>query len=292
MTQSHASRRIGASSNFSEIITEYRLCALPSDDVLRGLATAGVDLAALVRRWQTRPLDVPRIDRVIFDDRGGFEFARYRNDVRDAGAMIFIVRDHIGDAIDLAAWGPPRPPALWIARGSMLGSENLFGFRMREALEVHPTPLEWLRAGCQGVVIIDPQKPLTIAPRSTATGKFRGPWACSPPHIGSETNSHSGACLCRQEGGMNELVDLEQAERILASSPVQRLRMCQGHRRPAFISWGPFTMNSSGLTHTTVRGKGTRKGRPRAWCQEHSRFSATPRSEQPTVGALASLAGC
>ena len=39
----------------------------------------------------------------------------------------------------------------------MLGAENLFGFRMREALEIHPTPLEWLRAGCRGVVIIDPQ---------------------------------------------------------------------------------------------------------------------------------------
>ncbi len=145
-------------SNFSEITAECRLCALPSDDVMRCLATAGVDLAALVRRWQTRPLDIPRIDRVIFDDRGGFEFARYRNDRRGTGAMIFIVRDHIGDAIDLAAWGPPRPLALWIARGSMLGSENLFGFRMREALEVHPTPLEWLRAGCQGVVVIEQQK--------------------------------------------------------------------------------------------------------------------------------------
>jgi hypothetical protein len=142
----------------SEIVAECRLCALPGDDVLRVLATAGADLAALIRRWQTRPLDIPRIDRVIFDDRGGFEFAQYRNDRRGTGAMIFIVRDHIGDAIDLAAWGPPRPPALWIARGSMLGSENLFGFRMREGLEVHPTPLEWLRAGCQGVVMIEPQK--------------------------------------------------------------------------------------------------------------------------------------
>ena len=142
------------------------MCALPSDDVLRCLATAGVDLAALVRRWQTRPLDIPRIDRVIFDDRGGFEFARYRQGVRDAGAMIFIVRNHIGDAIDLAAWGPPRPLALWIARGSMLGSENLFGFRMREGLEIHPTPLEWLRAGCQGVVIIEPQKSADLLRRA------------------------------------------------------------------------------------------------------------------------------
>jgi hypothetical protein len=154
------------SGSFSEIIAEHRLCALPSDDVKRRLATDGVDLAALARRWQTRPLDIPRIERVIFDGRGGFEFARYRQGVRDAGAMIFIVRNHIGDVIDLAAWGPPRPLALWIARSSMLGSENLFGFRMREALEVHPTPFEWLLAGCQGVVILDPAKAAPLLRRA------------------------------------------------------------------------------------------------------------------------------
>ena len=161
-----AAARGRSGQGLSEIIAEYRLCALPSDDVRRCLATAGVDLAALVRRWQTRPLDIPRIDRVIFDGRGGFEFARYRTGVPETGAMIFIVRDHIGDAIDLTAWGPPRPLALWIARGSMLGSENLFGFRMREALEVHPTPLEWLRAGCQGVVVIEQQKSADLLRRA------------------------------------------------------------------------------------------------------------------------------
>ena len=156
----------GASSNISEIIAEHRLCALPSDDVKRWLATAGVDLAALAQRWQTRPLDIPRIERVIFDGRGGFEFARYRQGVLDAGAIIFIVRNHIGDAIDLAAWGPPRPPALWMTRGALLGAENLFGFRMREALEVHPTPLQWLRAGCHGVVILDPAKAAPLLRRA------------------------------------------------------------------------------------------------------------------------------
>jgi hypothetical protein len=155
-----------ASSNISEIIAEYRLCPLPSDDVRRCLATAGVDLAALVRRWQTRPLDIPRIDRVIFDGRGGFEFARYRQGVRDAGAMIFIVRNHIGDVIDLAAWAPPRPPALWMTRGALLGAENLFGFRMREALEVHPTPFDWLRGACGGVVILNAAKAASLLRRA------------------------------------------------------------------------------------------------------------------------------
>jgi hypothetical protein len=150
----------------SDVLAEHALGALPSDDVLHGLAAAGVELAALIRRWQRRPLEVPRLDSVIFDARGGFEFARYRNGIPDTGAMIFIVNDPISDAIDLAAWAPPRAPALWTARGSMLGAENLFGFRMREALEIHPTPIEWLRAACRGVVIIDPQKSADLLRRA------------------------------------------------------------------------------------------------------------------------------
>jgi hypothetical protein len=152
--------------DFSEIKAEHSLCALPSDDVLRGLAAAGVDLAALIRRWQSRTLDVPRIDRVVFDGCGGFEFARYRNGIPDSGAMIFIVKDHIGDVIDLAAWAPPRPLALWMARGALLGSENLFGFRMREALEVHSTPLDWLRSACNGVVILNAAKAASLLRRA------------------------------------------------------------------------------------------------------------------------------
>jgi hypothetical protein len=81
--------------------------------------------------------------------------------------MIFVVRDHIGDPIDLAAWnGGLGTPALWCSRGSMLGAENLFGFRICETLEIHPTPLEWLRAACRGVVIIDPQKSADLLRRA------------------------------------------------------------------------------------------------------------------------------
>jgi hypothetical protein len=155
-----------SSRSFSEILAEHALGKLPSDDVLRGLAAEGVDLAALTRSWQRRPLDVPRLDRVIFYDRGGFEFARYRNGVPDTEAMIFVVNDDISDVIDLAAWARPHPPALWMARGSMLGAENLFGFRMREALEVHETPLEWLRAACNGVVVINVAKAASLLRRA------------------------------------------------------------------------------------------------------------------------------
>ena len=56
---------------------------------------------------------------------------------------------------------------------------------------------------------------------------------------------------------MDELIDLEQAVRILDSNPEPP--GCRDDLLPAFISWGRFTMNSSGLTLTIMRGKGDTK---------------------------------
>ena len=96
---------------------------------------------------------------------------------------------------------------------------------MREGLEVHPTPLEWLRAGCHGVVILDPAKAAPLLRRAAPLQ------ASSVAHgrvlrkiLDVKPDSDSRARLRRQEGRrMNELVDLEQAERI--ASLVQRLRI-------------------------------------------------------------------
>ena len=52
-------------------------------------------------------------------------------------------------------------------------------------------------------------------------------------------------------------VDLEQAERILGAGLSHP--DCDDDRGPEFVSWGQFTMNSSGLTVTTVKGKGDSK---------------------------------
>jgi hypothetical protein len=40
----------------------------------------------------------------------------------------------------------------------MLGQSNLYGWRLGEPLLMHETPLEWLRAGRDGVFVIDPQR--------------------------------------------------------------------------------------------------------------------------------------
>jgi hypothetical protein len=138
----------------SEILTEYKKCDSPSLEVLGALLREAVDFGAICRRLENGTLaDPPREAQVVYTSDNGFEFFAYRPEMAATAALIFMVRDQIGDAIDLAAWNlGRRRPALWCGRGSMLGSENLFGPRMTEGLLVHPSPLEWLRAACNGVV--------------------------------------------------------------------------------------------------------------------------------------------
>jgi hypothetical protein len=139
----------------AEILTEHAAGTLPSDAALIGMIDAGIDVAALVRRWQIG-LDIPRLDRVVYTEDKAFEFAVYMPGEPGIGAMTFVVRDHIGDPIDLAAWSPAAGRlALWCARGSMLGADTLFAPRMQDALPVHQTPLGWLRGLCRGVVVLD-----------------------------------------------------------------------------------------------------------------------------------------
>jgi hypothetical protein len=118
----------------------------------------GVDVDTLTHRWERLPLLAPRYAAVVFLDNGGFEFAAYRPEDSRIEALIFPVLDELADGIDLCAWAPSRQPALWRSMGCMLGAERLFGARMQEALPVHRTVLNWLRANCRGVVILDGPK--------------------------------------------------------------------------------------------------------------------------------------
>ncbi|SEE09036.1 hypothetical protein SAMN05519104_5179 [Rhizobiales bacterium GAS188] len=138
----------------ADIIGEYTRCALPGDNILRGLAAAGVDLAALELRWRHDPHLVPRASRVEYFGNRHFEFAGDRHG--SIGALVFGVLDEARRLVDLCAWSPPRSPVLWLGRGSMLGAEQAFGPRMRDEIHVHRTPLGWLRNNCRGLVPIDP----------------------------------------------------------------------------------------------------------------------------------------
>lgn len=97
---------------------------------------------------------------VVFLQNGGFEMARGVRDASEAvAAIIFPAPDELGQLIDLAAWEPGTGRlALLLGRVSMLGEDNLYGWRVGEPLVVHETPLEWLKAGREGVFVINSQR--------------------------------------------------------------------------------------------------------------------------------------
>jgi hypothetical protein len=149
-----------------EILRELGRCDFLTPAILHQLTKEGVDLDALKIRWEGLPQFIPRREAVVYLDNGAFEFGCYRRSDPPTGAIIFPVHDELGDLIDLCAWSPPRPPALWRATGCMLGAERLFGPRMQEALPVHRTVLNWLRANCGGVVIFDEPKSADLLRRA------------------------------------------------------------------------------------------------------------------------------
>jgi hypothetical protein len=67
--------------------------------------------------------------------------------------------------VDLIAWTPRlNCTASWLGRVALLGEDELLAPRLddEQALMVHETPLAWLIAGRQGVVIVDPRKAAPI----------------------------------------------------------------------------------------------------------------------------------
>lgn len=104
----------------------------------------------------SRPLDALCVEEVVFLDGGRFEFCR------DAGyggrrvAIIIPARDEFGDLADLAAWHIESGKlALWRGRAAMFGAENVYAPRLGEPLKVDETVRDWLRAGREGVFVID-----------------------------------------------------------------------------------------------------------------------------------------
>lgn len=99
-------------------------------------------------------------DPVMFLPGNRFEFARDARDPSEAvAAIVLAAPDELGQLTDLAAWEPETGRmALLLGRVSMLGQDNLYGWRLCEPLLMHDTPLEWLMAGREGVFVIDPER--------------------------------------------------------------------------------------------------------------------------------------
>ncbi len=79
-------------------------------------------------------------------------------------AAVHIVRDIDDETpVDLVAWQPHHPGRMfrYLGEAVMLGASQLgnpASYLAGEALPVHLTALDWLAAGCRGVVILDPKK--------------------------------------------------------------------------------------------------------------------------------------
>jgi hypothetical protein len=124
----------------------HRSWGFPSDDELRWLLCQGVSDAAL---WPISGATV-RFDRSTFDlDESGER------------ALTFRATD-CGEAIDLVAWQPTTSKiGLWRSVGFCLGDQdqifNPATYFGAGCLQVHANPLEWLRSGRQGIMIVTPK---------------------------------------------------------------------------------------------------------------------------------------
>jgi hypothetical protein len=86
-----------------------------------------------------------------------FELEQHANHGRPERAFLFLVGDVQGAPADIVGWQPATSwLGTWRGLAWALGQESVYRPRLDEhaALKVHPTPLEWLRDGCRGIVLL------------------------------------------------------------------------------------------------------------------------------------------
>ena len=135
-------------------VAEWSDCAALGQGDLDGFQNAGIQPHALIQGPYGLGASVVR-DRITTSPRR-FEFARYaRPEHATEPAYIVLAFDRDGDPVDLVAWHQGFIGS-WLGGVGLLGEEQLDGPRFGAPLIVHPDPLAWLRAGREGVVIVDP----------------------------------------------------------------------------------------------------------------------------------------
>jgi len=127
----------------------HQLLMPPRLDWLKRLRERGVSVDALCEP------ELPAQAQVVMRD-SVFDFADECDDAA-VDAVIFLARDEFGDPADLVAWDPRgNRIAGWYGAAPLLGAENIFGPRLdpEQALRVDESPLHWLLAEREGVVIV------------------------------------------------------------------------------------------------------------------------------------------
>ena len=115
-------------------------------------AAKGVEQAAL--RYP-QPL---RANGIVYRSDGSFEFAIDTGHRRITQAFTILATTTFG-AVDIVAWQPETNQiASWLNRAFALGEEQIWAPRLGdEPLPIWRTPLNWLRAGRKGIVILRPE---------------------------------------------------------------------------------------------------------------------------------------
>ena len=105
--------------------------------------------------------DLPRRAQAVFHpDLPLFDLAE---DVGEEGveALAFLARDDLGDPSDIVAWSCRYGRlAAYFGACSVLGEDEILAPRLtpEAALSIHRTPLEWLRSGREGVVVLSAER--------------------------------------------------------------------------------------------------------------------------------------
>ncbi|RYC29410.1 hypothetical protein D3273_23980 [Lichenibacterium minor] len=143
--------------SLSNPFCEWKRCATLRQNDIDGFLSAGIDIISLVQSYDGSGLAVARDRIVAHPEKRRFEFSRFsRGAFLDISAFILVALDREGEIADLVAFrgGENAFAGSWLGRIGLLGEEQLD--RARDELRVHADVLSWLRAGRQGVVVIDP----------------------------------------------------------------------------------------------------------------------------------------
>jgi hypothetical protein len=150
---------------------EFIECSEPNPRLDRWLASMAVDVA---HTWNVAgPICAHNITlwpRRIFNFSALVSEDETFSEVESVGAadhvraVVHIARDVDDETpVDLVAWKPREPARIFrhLGEAAMLGASQLgnpASYYAGEPLPVHRTALDWLAAGCRGVVILDPKQ--------------------------------------------------------------------------------------------------------------------------------------
>jgi hypothetical protein len=190
-------------------VAEFIARSEPNFEFDRWLASRGVDVA---HAWNVAgPICVHQVTpwrRGIFNfaasevEYEAFTEAESVGRADHVRAVVHIARDVDDETpVDLIAWPPLQPARIfrYLGKAVVLGFSQLYdpaSYFAGGVLPVHRTPLDWLAAGCRGIVVLDFKE-------------FRDPIHRMLPYRGSNRPRTCGGKSARGDRGADRHVYVE-----------------------------------------------------------------------------------